>query len=168
MKDLKELTEAYVALIENNTDPKKYFTKKKYSEYFENYCQQHAGVFEQIKEAVNASEAKQPELSEETASEDKIKPVLHALATALAAHAKSEVEKCRFLAKGNREAELNIFLITSIFPCNLRLLEDYGEALCDEIKAEWEKTFPGTQVNYSTFETLNGSFRKMFSFLTGR
>lgn len=161
----KELTEQYTKLLEDNKDPKKYFTKKKYSNYFEQYCNEHAQTFEKINDSLKELADTNPD-SSDTPSE--ITALLNGLAKSLTAYARNEVDKCNFFSKGNREAELNIFMITSVFPCTLKMMESYGEALCDELKKEWEKAFPGTKLDYRTFESLNESFRGMFSFLTGR
>lgn len=161
---LTVLQTTFIGLLKDNTDPRKYFTKKKYSDYFEQYCIQHADVFSQLRNALSAID-EEADGNQDTALPH---PLLSSLAASLAEYARTEVDSCRFFSKGNRQAELNLFLITSIFPAILKHLEPYGEALCDEIKAAWAKAFPGTQLDYRTFEALNESFRGAFSFLTGK
>lgn len=154
-KALKASTD-YVSLIKDNLDPKKYFKKKKYESYFEEYCKNSAPVFQKLKEALQDSD-------EEAA-------MLHItqITQEMAQFAKEDIETCGSFAKRNRLAELNLFLVTSVFPCNLRLGGDYGTMLCDKLVEAWENAFPGTKLGYTTFEKLNENFRSFFSFFTSK
>lgn len=208
-----ELLEGYADLLKDNQDPKVYFKKKKYSSYFDEYCQKQEEIFVHIKEywaklAASAgqeqpeksnkeqehsgesnttenkpekSDKEQEQLQESSTTEEQPEKndtkleqsetqqeFLTQLAHAIAAAAGREVEGLRGIRKGNRQSELNLFMVTSVFPCNLKLWPEQGEALCQKIVKEWKKVFPGTELGYADYEKLNEGFRSFWGFLTGR
>lgn len=178
-----ELLEGYAALLKDNQDPKIYFKKKKYSSYFEEYCQKQEGVFAHIKEywtqLAAMAEQEQPEKSKAKKEQPEQSIVkeeqpetkqefLTQLAHAIAAAAGREVGALKGIKKGNRQSELNLFMVTSVFPCTLKMWPEQGEALCQEIVKEWKEFFPGTELGYADYEKLNAGFRSFWGFLTGR
>ncbi|MCI8371412.1 MAG: hypothetical protein HFI75_03285 [Lachnospiraceae bacterium] len=184
----EQLLQAYAALLKDNQDPKTYFKKKKYSPYFEEYCQKQEEVFTQIKTywaqlaGSTASAEALPEQTEESKADEKTsensktreelpqpqQEFLIQLAHAIAAAAGHEIEELRGIKKGSRQSELNLFMVTSVFPCTLKLWPEQGEALCQEIVKEWKKVFPETELGYADYEKLNAGFRSFWGFFTGR
>ena len=160
-----ELENKFVKLLENNLDPRKYFTKKKYAAYFKSFCEAHNETFAEIDETFSQLKSQEDKEGE---CNEKQRELLQSLAEAAAFYAKQEIEKCRGFSKGNRQAELNLFMVTSVFPCALELGKMYGESLCQELASQWKQTFHGVELGYQTFEKLNDSFRSAFGFLTGR
>lgn len=159
---IKTLSAEYASLIDNNIDPKVYFKKKKYSEYFENYCSEHEAVFKHIREMLNFDESTDNNFSQEQ------QQALKEIANALAEKAKQEIDSLKGMKKGNRQSELNLFLVTSVFPCTLKLGNEYGEELCKALAAAWKKEFPGNEISYTSYEKLSEGFRSFWGFLTGR
>lgn len=153
-QEFEELSQEFAGLVKDNLDPKKYFTKKKYTSYFENYCQSQEPLFRKIFSTYEATEAKEAFLTK--------------LAQAIANRARQDVDNCKGLKKENRKGELNLFMVTSIFPCILKLGGDYGSLLCEQIIFAWKESFPGTELGYSSYETLTSGFRSFLGFLTGR
>lgn len=154
----------YAELLKDNQDPKNYFKKKKYKDYFEAYCQKQETVFSHIKAYWNLLEKEQ----EEGKASSEQQHLLNQLAYAIADAARREIEPLKGLKKGNRQSELNLFMVTSVFPCTLKLWPACGEALCQEIVQEWKKAFPGNELGYADFEKLNSGFRSFWGFFTGR
>lgn len=154
----------YAELLKDNQDPKNYFKKKKYKDYFEAYCQKQETVFSHIKAYWNLLEKEQ----EEGKASSEQQHLLNQLAYAIADAARQEIEPLKGLKKGNRQGELNLFMVTSVFPCTLKLWPACGEALCQEIVQEWKKAFPGNELGYTDFEKLNSGFRSFWGFFTGR
>lgn len=156
-QEFEELSQEFAGLVKNNLDPRKYFTKKKYAAYFEEYCKIQEPLFQKIfstYEALEATEEKESFLTQ--------------LGRAIAKQAGQDVDDCKGLKKENRKGELNLFMVTSIFPCILKLGGDYGSLLCEQIITAWKEIFPGTELGYSSYEKLTSSFRSFWGFLTGR
>lgn len=184
----EQLLQEYAALLKDNQDPKTYFKKKKYGPYFEGYCQKQEEVFNRIKaywtqlaafKADAETTPSQPEertaiekSSENSKTKEELpepqQEFLNQLAHAIAAAAAREVEALKGLKKGNRQSELNLFMVTSVFPCTLKLWPEQGEALCQEIVKEWKEAFPETELGYADYEKLNAGFRSFWGFFTGR
>lgn len=146
----------FASLIEDNLDPKVYFKKKKYPDYFEKYCSEKKTIFEHIsRELENIIDEDQPDFLEQ-------------IAGGLVEKAKKEISALKGMKKRNRQSELNLFLVTSVFPCILKLGDEYGEELCKFLAAQWKKAFPGNELGYADYDKLNSSFRSFWGFLTGR
>lgn len=162
-EEREKISEEFAGLLKDNQDPKNYFKKKKYDEYFENFCQQNEYIFEDILECWDGiAKSVEDDILSERAD------LLHNLACSIAEAAKDDVESLKGLNKGNRQGELNLFMVTSVFPCILKLGESYGEELCKEIVKEWERVFPGTELGYADFDKLKSGFKSFWGFLTGR
>lgn len=153
-QEFEALSQEFAGLLKDNLDPKKYFTKKKYAAYFEDYCQSQETLFQKIASAYESAEDKEALLTQ--------------LAQAIAGQARQDVKNYKGLKKENRKGELNLFMVTSIFPCILKLGGDYGTPLCEQIVIAWKDSFPGTQLGYSSYEKLTSGFRSFWGFLTGR
>lgn len=159
----KLLAKEFARLLKDNQDPKVYFKKKKYDEYFEKYCSQHKAVFEHITECWE-------EISKLDGDDivSNQSDLLYKLAYSMSEAARVDVEALKGLKKGSRQGELNLFIVTSVFPCTLKLGKVYGEELCKEIVNEWGKAFPGTELGYADFDKLKSGFRSFWGFFTGR
>ena len=136
-ENVATLAEEFATLIENNIDPKKYFKKKKYPDYFEEYCSQKKYIFENITKEM------------EKVEEDNRQEFLEDIAAGLAKKAGDEIKSMRGMKKRNRQSELNLFLVTSVFPCILKYGEEYADELCKLLIEEWKKTFPGNELGYT-------------------
>lgn len=153
-QEIETLSQEFAGLLIDNPDPKKYFSKKKYASYFEEYCQSHETLFQKIASAYELSEEKEVFLKQ--------------LSQAIATQARQDVDHCKGLKKENRKGELNLFMVTSIFPALLKQESDYSTPLCEQIVSAWKECFPETELGYSSYEKLTSGFRSFWGFLTGR
>lgn len=60
---------------------------------------------------------------------------------------------------GRKQADLNFFMIYYVFPAIQLTEEDCAVTLCDAVRDAWNTRFTGTNINYTTYEKLYGSFR---------
>lgn len=153
-QEFESIVQEFSALLTENVDPKTYFTKKKYAPYFEDYYNSKEPLFEKISSAYEHSDEKDA--------------LLQTLAQAISSKALSDVETYKGLKKENRKGELNLFMVTSVFPCILRFRQPLSIPLCEQIVLSWKQHFPKTELGYSTFEDLEVNFRSFWGFLTGR
>lgn len=60
---------------------------------------------------------------------------------------------------GRKQADMNFYMIYYVFPAILLTNEDCASELCDGIRDAWNGTFEKTNINYTTYDSLYGSFR---------
>jgi len=154
--NIEVLSSEFALLIEDNKDPKVYFKKKKYPDYFNEYCSKNSEVFEHITKEIKDV----PPESE--------KEFLRSIAAGLVQKAETQINALKGMKRRNRQSELNLFLVTSVFPCTIKLGDNYGEELCKILITEWKKSFPGNELGYADYDELNSGFRSFWGFLTGR
>ena len=150
------LNENAIKLIADNTDPKKYFHKKKYAAYFEKYCADNEEFFKSLNDLCN------------DISDEELTNLFNELSLSIVKCAKSQTESLKRINKENKKSELNLFMVTSVFPCILKMLPENGEKFCESLKATWKSEFYGLEIGYTTYEKLCDSFRSFWGFLTGR
>ena len=74
-------------------------------------------------------------------------------------------------AGNNRKVEMimmnkNLAMVSFVIPIIMHYKSDMSEPLADAILDEWTRVFPKTNLKKSTFEDINGGFRKKFCYIT--
>lgn len=60
---------------------------------------------------------------------------------------------------GRTQADMNFFMIYFVFPALLLTKHENAKTIADAICKKWGKTFKDSNIGYTTYEKLNGSFR---------
>ena len=61
---------------------------------------------------------------------------------------------------GRTQADLNFFMIYYVFPAILLVENENVTLIADAIRDEWRKAFKNSQISYTDYESLLGSFRE--------
>ena len=61
--------------------------------------------------------------------------------------------------KGRKQADMNFFMIYYVFPAIQLTNEECAKPLCDGIVNAWNAKFRDTNISYTDYDTLYGSFR---------
>lgn len=72
---------------------------------------------------------------------------------------KTATEQGKGKISGRRQVDMNFFMIYFGFPALLLTEHPQADALAGAICKKWGETFKDSQIGYTTFEKLNGSFR---------
>lgn len=60
---------------------------------------------------------------------------------------------------GRKQVDMNFFMIYYVFPAILLTEHENAKDIADAICKKWGKTFKDSNIGYTTYEKLNGSFR---------
>ncbi len=149
----KKALEGFPRMLLNIGDPLKDFKKGVYEERFRAYEKEHGDTMDAIEDAYLAS--------------DKPKQLIQELAAEFVAKAGEELEG----KKNKRQQEealmnYNMGIVIYVNPALLDHNKTSGPLLTEELLCQWKERFPKTNLKSSTFETINGGFKKRYCYIT--
>lgn len=136
-------------LFENREYYLQRFNKKQYAETFEEY----EAVFRKFDKVC---ETYYEECGDVEKVCEKVADVICAYVLQLAAEQKFKNAR----SEAEWTEEINLFVVTYLFPAILECRNDYYKQLTKAIEKKWSKTFKGYKIKAGTFETINSGFQK--------
>lgn len=145
--------EHFPELLSEMDNPMRNFRKKLYPEAFKEYCSQNKELTDSIEQAYVLAE--EPEV------------FIKELAQAFVGRASEDVfSNPKKRMQKERVMNLNLEIVGYISPMLMDTRKQSGELLIDEVLVQWKQMFPDENVNKSTFESINGGFKKKLCYIT--
>lgn len=135
------------SIFDNYKEMLKKLKKKVYQENMSKFRDEYGHYFEEMVECVD-----------EALEEDKT-DTINEIAVTLIDAVKQKYEKNGKM-NGRTQADLNFFMIYYVFPAILLIENENVTLIADEIRDEWRKTFKNSNISYTDYESLLGSFRE--------
>lgn len=148
----KELVNEFSEILFYFDDVKNAFSRKVYVEYFEKFCERTNDLYSSIEETYINSEEKQAFLTE--------------IARFFVKKAESKLKRLNKRKREIKVFEYNLSLVTYIFPSLLKFKKHSTDELSKEIEKLWNDMFPKQKVQVTSYEDINGGFKKKFCYIT--
>lgn len=133
------------SIFENRQIMLKHLKKKNYEEYTDAFIKNYGHYFQEMLEHVEQADDKKAAAEE----------IGNCLVKAVQTHLSGKNGKMN----GRVQADLNFFMIYYVFPTILGLESEYSKVIADGICDQWGKSFKDSQIKYTDYATLHGSFR---------
>ena len=140
------MLQGIATIFDNREEMLKRLKKKSYKEHTEQFMEKHGHYFQEMKAYVTEAEDK------ETACEEIGESLVQAVKEAFAGK--------KGKMNSRTQADLNFFMIYYVFPNVLALEETDGVQIAEGIRKVWAKNFQESNIQYTDYDTLNGSFRE--------
>ncbi len=140
-------------LLECCEDPLEYFKRNLYPTHFQKLYQMNFQTFEAIENGYNSVIDKEQFLTN--------------MAGALVEYAKTQMDACRRRSARDRKMmDLNMAMVTFVFPMILEYKGNSSVPLTDKLIAAWKEEFPKSVLQATSYEEIEKGFHKKFCYIT--
>ncbi len=140
-------------LLECCEDPLEYFKRNLYPTQFQKWYQMNVPTFDAIENGYNSVIDKDQFLAN--------------MAGALVEYAKGRIDSCRRRsAKERKMMDLNMAMVTFVFPMVLEYKGNSSVPLTDKLIEAWKEAFPKSVLQAASFEEIEQGFHKKFCYIT--
>ena len=133
------------SIFENRQILLKHLKKKNYEENTEFFKNTYGHYFQEMLEHVEKADDKEAAASE--------------IGACLTDAVKANLSGKNGKMNGRVQADLNFFMIYYVFPTILDLESEYSKVIADGVCDEWGKAFKDSKIQYTTYDSIYGSFR---------
>lgn len=152
--------EEAIAYISQNwpnvfTDRKEYmraFKRDIYAKSTQEFLAKYIPVYKYAEAAMRTSTDKEQTLCD--------------IAAILVNAARQEMDNAKKIDKERMQMDLNMYMAIYVLPSVLEYKGEYSAALNEKIEEIWDNTFKNSKIKGSTFEAIQGGFRRKLCYIT--
>ena len=133
-------------IFDNTTQMLRHLKKKSFEKNTQDFIDSYGHYFREMTEYVDSISDK------ERAAEE--------IADTLINRVEKKFASKRGKIDSRTQGDLNFFMIDYVFPTILGTEHEYAKLIADSICSAWGKRFKESQIQYTDYDTLYGSFRE--------
>ncbi len=149
----KEAMADFILMLRDLPEPMKGFKKQTYEGRFKEYYRNHYYIVEEIEKAYCVARDKDEFIRE--------------LCEEFVRGAAKDLEKLpRKGQRGQKQIDYNLAMVAYLLPALGEFKGSSSQQVIDSLVSLWNGSFPDTNIKASSFELINGGFKRRFCYIT--